>query len=146
MAFERGPYLTAAMFCERVLHERDGVLTAIRIIDRIMQTATGPEPPDEMPPVPLQLTALIAFKSGEARGSMNLALTPEDPSGRRLGTFTQGVLFEGEDRGVNLVMAVNFVAELAGLYWFDLALDHEPVTRIPLRVVYTTTRQPGPQP
>jgi hypothetical protein len=29
-----GPYLNAALLCEKVLQERDGVLSIIRIIDR----------------------------------------------------------------------------------------------------------------
>lgn len=30
---ERKPYLSAAFFCERVMEEKDGVLSAIRLVD-----------------------------------------------------------------------------------------------------------------
>ena len=39
-----GPYLHAAHFCEKLLTEKDGVLSAIRIIDRITVTASGATP------------------------------------------------------------------------------------------------------
>jgi hypothetical protein len=143
MANGSGPYLSAAFLCERVLQEADSVLSAIRIVDRLTQSAVGPDAPEEMPPLSMQLFALVAFKSGSARGSMQVDLRPEDPSGRQLGTFGQTVHFEGEDRGVNMIVGFNFVAEIQGLYWFDVLLQGERVTRIPLRVLYVPTRLPG---
>ena len=40
--FDQGPYLSAALLCEKVLEEKDGVKSAIRIIDRVTRTVTGP--------------------------------------------------------------------------------------------------------
>jgi len=37
-----GPYVQVAAFCERVLEEKDGVLTAVRIIDRFTQVRPAP--------------------------------------------------------------------------------------------------------
>jgi hypothetical protein len=140
MGNESGPYLVAALLCEKILVEKDEVLSVIRMIDRITQTATGSETPETMPPLALQLTALISFKSGDARGPMKVALRPEDPSGAQLGMFSQTAHFEGEDRGVNLIINLNFVAELTGLYWWDVLLDGERITRMPLRVQYAPTQ------
>lgn len=136
-----GPYLSAAVLCEKVLREQDGVLSVIRIVDRITHTIADPNPPDEMPPVPLAFTALVAFKSGEARGSYTLRLRPEDPSGTQLSAMDQQVLFEGEgDRGANIVVDFNFVAEMQGLYWIDVLFQDDLVTRMPLRVIYQPQR------
>lgn len=132
----RGPFLAAAVLCEKVLEEKDGVLSAIRMVDRIVQTAVGPAGPEEMPPVPVNLTALIAFKSGGARGRHSLRLRPEAPSGLRLPEVSLPVLFEGEDRGHNVLLNLALQADQEGLYWFDVLLDEQMVTRIPLRVVY----------
>ena len=30
-----GPYLIAALICQKVLEEKDGVLSAVRIVDRL---------------------------------------------------------------------------------------------------------------
>ena len=50
MSFEGGPYLITAAFCEQVIEDKSGVLSLIRIVDRMYITAQGPNAPDEMPP------------------------------------------------------------------------------------------------
>ena len=62
----RGPYLSAAFLCEKVLEEKDGVKSAIRIIDRVTRTAVGPNPPMEMEPFQYNIVLLLKFKSGLA--------------------------------------------------------------------------------
>jgi len=49
-----------------------------------------------------------------------------------------------DDRGVNVRLLIQFTAEEEGIYWFDVLLDDEVVTRMPLRVVYqiATTNVP----
>jgi hypothetical protein len=44
-----GPWLQAAVFCEKVLIERDGVVSLVRVIDRIIITASGAAAPEKMP-------------------------------------------------------------------------------------------------
>jgi hypothetical protein len=34
MLSDKGPYLAIAVICEKALHEQDGVISLIRIIDR----------------------------------------------------------------------------------------------------------------
>lgn len=148
--FSTGPYLQMAFFCERILEEKDGVTSAIRIVDRITQTAKGPDPPDKMPPVQVALTALIGFKSGRARGRHILRIRPETPSANRLAEVSLPLQFEGEDRGVQSGMQIRLQAEEEGLYWFDVFLDDALITRMPLRIVYQpmkvdTSRQPPRQ-
>jgi hypothetical protein len=130
------PYLAAAFFCERVLQEQDGVLSAIRVVDRFIQRAQGPSAPEDMPVFSVALTAFLSFKSGAARGRSTIHLRQESPSGVRGPELSLPVLFEGEDRGANLVLDINFQADQEGLYWFDVLLDDLLVTRMPLRVLY----------
>lgn len=77
----RGPFLAVAVLCEKVLEEKDGVLSAIRMVDRIVQTAIGPAAPEEMPPVPVNLTALVCFKSGGGSGPTQPASAARGPVG-----------------------------------------------------------------
>lgn len=137
MAIEHGPYLQVAAFCERVLAESDGVLSLIRIVDRIIQTVSAPEAPESMPSFSYNLTAVIALKAGDARGSLEVRMEMEDPSGIRTKGPTMTTHLEGEDRGQNLVfnMQMNFTSP--GLYWFNVYVDNQLLTRMPLRVVYT---------
>jgi hypothetical protein len=135
-----GPFLQMAIFCERVLEEKDGVLSVIRIVDRVTHRAAGPIPPEDMPPFPLNLMALISFKFGQARGRHTLTLRPLPPSGlltQELPQFSVPVLFDGgEDRGVNVILNIGMQVRQEGVYWFEVRLDDATITRMPLRVVY----------
>lgn len=144
-----GPYLTAAFFCERVIEDKEGILTAVRIVDRVVQTAIGVGTPEEMPATAVSLTLLVAFKSGQARGRHDVQVVVESPAGLRSQVApAYSILLEGEDRGANLVLNLSFSAQQEGLYWFDVLLDGARFTRVPLRLVYQRqeTGSLGPSP
>lgn len=136
-----GPYLQMATFCERVLQERDGVLSVIRAIDRLIVNASGPTAPEKMPAAQINFPLIIMLKSGFAKGSYSLKLIPNTPSNKQLGESSVGVLFEGDDRGVNVILNVQVIAQEEGLYWFDVLLGPQLLTRIPFRVVYQRLTQ-----
>ncbi len=146
MPFEQGPYLKTAVLCEHVLREKDDVPSLIRIIDRIIHTRTDPDAPIEMPPVSYNLRAFISLTSGEARGSHELKIELEEPSGlRKPPMMVSTVLFEGEDKGVNLVVNMATTFEYQGLYWFNLYLDDKLLTKMPLRVIYSRVTHGAPK-
>src|SRR6266699_307056 len=115
------PYLNAAVICEKGLQEKDETLSVIRMIDRFNVTVSALGSPENLPPIPLNLTVLISLKSGKARGRSTVKLRIESPSGLKLPDQLLPVLFEGEDRGVNLVIVLN-VPEATG---FDDATTTE---------------------
>lgn len=131
-----GPFLQAALFCEKVLQEKDNVVSAIRIVDRLISSAVGVDAPERMPPIQWNITMFIALKSGFAKGSFNVRVTGTTPSGRPMPSASLPVLLEGDDRGANIIgnMTINFQEE--GLYWFDVYFEGRQLTRMPLRVVY----------
>jgi len=135
--FEEGPYLSAAFLCEKVLEERDGVKSAIRIIDRVTRTVVGPSPPDTMEPFDYDATLLVRLKSGWARGSYPLRIRLVKPSGASPPPLQQTVYFEGEeDRGIDVVVNMRIKFEITGIYWIEVYLGEVRLTRIPLRVIY----------
>lgn len=135
-----GPHLTAALICERVLNEQDGVSSVIRMIDRVFFAADEDGEPID-PKYPFML--FVNFKSGSARGSYTIGIEMEKPSGERLPLLTAPVLLEGEERGVNLILQVMFEPDQQGLYWYDVLFQGNRVTRIPLRVVYQSRPTAG---
>jgi hypothetical protein len=140
-----GPYLTMAVLCQHALVEKDDVLSVIRVIDRLVTPVpVNPAVPRATPAVAINLTAVLQFKSGAARGAYMIALRPEAPSGLRMPHTELSILFEGEDRGVNVVIALSMTVEQEGLYWFDVLLDGTLVTRIPLRIVFQWLSVGGP--
>src|SRR5438105_2728031 len=143
MAGLEAPYVQLAALCERVIEDKEGVLSLIRVIDRIIVQAAqlggqpGTGPPAVMPAVPIQMWLVVAFKSGPARGTRRVGIALRSPAGMKIGNDISAPIFlEGDDRGHNLALQVNFTAPEEGLYWFDVAVDDRLVTRVPLRVVY----------
>jgi len=136
MAFEEGPYIQMASFCDYVLEDKTGALSVIRVIDRLTHTATGPSAPAEMPEVRYPLKLVLMLKSGRARGRSELKIVPELPSGQKGNPFTLSAQFEGEERGHNVVMDIQFPFTMEGLHWFDVYVDNALLTRVPLRVIY----------
>ncbi|MGO8761578.1 MAG: hypothetical protein ACLP2P_02310 [Desulfobaccales bacterium] len=135
-----GPFLAVALFCERVLQEKDGVLSAIRIIDRFIHTVVGEDVPDKMPSFKVQMSILIGFKSGDAKGKSELRIKPNTPSGKALPVFSVPILLEGADKGANVNIGYAFEATEEGLYWFDVMLNDKLFTRMPLSIIYQKTQ------
>ena len=144
MSFERGPYLTIAAFCEQVIEDKSGVLSLIRVVDRMNITAQGPTAPAEMPPTPLNWFLVITMKSGEARGSYPIKIEPELPSGLTLSPITLSAHFEGTNRGTNIITRLNMRLEMPGIYWFRIYFEDQLLTKIPVEVIYSRIITPQP--
>lgn len=133
---ETGPYLKAALFCDDVIEGKDGVLSLIRVIDRITITAAGPQAPEAMPTLERRLKLVLMLVSGRARGTHNVKLRIETPDGTIRPSWASTVLLEGEDRGANIVADLKYEFTSEGVYWFHVALDDSPLTKLPFRVLY----------
>jgi len=145
-----GPHLVVAAICEKVLQEPDSVLSLIRMVDQITQTATGPEAPEQMPPFLVShLTMVICLKADQARGRYGIKIRPEQPGGQQLPDIEQAVQLTSGG-GVNLILPLVLPITLEGVYWFDVFFTGPPpqpdrlLTRVPLQVVYSPQRIGGP--
>ena len=143
--FDTGPYLQAALFCEQVLDEKDNVKSVIRIVDRLVVQATGPDAPGQMPEIRHQLVGLLSFKSGEAIGPVPIKVTITSPSGltSQIPVWHGTVNFEGGTRGYNLTMRIQTLFKNQGPYWFNVYVGDRLATRMPFEVIYTITRTVG---
>ncbi len=137
-----GPYLTAAFLCEKALTEVDGVPSFIRIVDKWTVTGTT----ETMLPTLINATLVVLMRSGIHRGSSQLTIVPTTPAGAVMPPMIIPVSFEGDDdHGTGFVQPIGFPAQESGLYWFDVSIDSQPITKIPLRIVYLRIAQPpGP--
>jgi hypothetical protein len=132
----KGPLLQTAVFCETVIEGKDGVLSIIRVVDRIMVAASGADAPKDMPPVSQQVTAVLTFKAGSAKGRQEIRLEMEKPNTERRDVWTSSMFAEAPDRGQNFVLAFRVTFDLEGLYWFHVYADSELMTSMPLRLLY----------
>jgi hypothetical protein len=131
------PYISVAALCEHVLDEKDDVLSAIRLVDRGNVKAQGDNPPEQMPPITTSITALLSFKSGPAIGKRTITLRMINPSGDAGDTnVSLPVVFEGGKQGINIVVSLTLRIKEEGLYWIDVLVDDEMITRIPYEINY----------
>jgi hypothetical protein len=146
-----GPYLTAAFFCEKVIEEKDGVPSYLRVVDIL----TVPEPPPEfigekdgVPILPATLiNVVIMLKSGEAKGKRTVRIIAIAPSGERTKGLQAEVTLAGGETGAILRGPVPIPITQEGLFWFEVRVDGKFFTRVPLRIVYSKpTPESPPQP
>ena len=133
---DTGPYLKAALFCESVIEGKDGVLSLIRVIDRLTVTAAGPTALPDMPATEHTLKLVLMLISGRAQGSAEVAVSVEPPGAPEESLWRTDVFLQGEDQGANLIAHVPITLKSQGLYWFRIRLDGEHLTSLPFRVIY----------
>lgn len=135
-----GPYVQTAAICTTSLVDNQGLLSIIRMQDRIQLAG----PTDQMQPQPLNMLSLVlSLKSGEMNGKYEIEVTPKGPSGETLPGFKVGALFEGHERGCVVITPLGVIATEEGLYWLDISVQGQLVTRIPFRVMYQKIVVPG---
>jgi len=142
-----GPYLSVVAICDAVLYEKDERISCIRFIDTLNVTINSE---DENTNAQLRLNSLIAFKSGPFVGSKICGIEIVGPSGKKAKPIEGKpkefpMEFKGGEHGQNLIVTITFPASKSGLYWFNVLLDGEVYTRIPLRINITREAPQTPQ-
>ena len=127
-----GPHVQLATFCDMVIEDKTGTLTVVRLVDRYTVSGTTPD----MQPTPIKTTLAVSLKAGFMRQKAMLKVQPISPSGRELQALELSILFEGDERGLQFVFPIQIVLDEDGLYWFDVKVDEQLLTRIPLRLLY----------
>jgi len=137
------PSLRVAALCERVLEEKDGSLSLIRLIDRLVITAEGTDVPEELPPGQVPLMALMSWINGlgdyEAKVRINM------PDGNSIESATLPFHLDSLDRVQNHIVRMVLPVKRRGVYWFNFLLDGDVKSRVPLRVIYERKEHPRQQ-
>jgi hypothetical protein len=137
--------LAAAILCERVLEEKDGTLSAVRIVDRVtIDRAHAPGANVVTVIGPATLALLVMFRHADPRREYEVVLTVEDPSGSKKELTPSGrVRPGGETNGGNFIGRLTFAPQGVGLYRFLVAIDGKQVAAVPLSVVEVTVEEKG---
>ena len=128
------PHVQVAAICQVALVEANQFLSIVRIIDRVPLQGFTPH----MQPQPLHnFFLVVVLKSGAMRMKCQMKIVVETPTGSTQQILETAVLFEGDERGVQMLTPLAYIAQEEGLYWFDVILEpNDLLTRIPLRVMY----------
>jgi hypothetical protein len=130
--------VNAALICERILHELDGTLTAVRIVDQVTywRPVGGPKEGEPVT-VPMQLALLIVLKDPTGPGDYTLRIVARTPMGAASDIGAQSVnLSPGQGEVPGLSVGINLVLSLRdpGLHWFDIYLNEALISSVPLHV------------
>lgn len=136
MPFDGGPYVKSAVFVNQVIEGKDNVLTLVRVIDRLTTSASGQSVPEEMPEATFSMRAVLMFTAGKARGRHQVRIVREAPNAERRDIWSGGIHFEGEHQAHNLNLGLHETFSLEGVYWYDVYIDDELMTRMPFQVIY----------
>jgi len=119
-----GPWLTAALFCERVTSER-GHLSALGIFDH--RTLA--------PGQPARLSLLLVTVRGDAAGPYLASIRVHSPAGEPVADLDVTIDPPRQPTATGHVLVpIELVQIQAGVYWFDVHLGGRLAARVPLRL------------
>ena len=134
------PCLRIGALCERVLEEKDNVLSLIRVIDRLIITVEGTDVPKELPPGQTPIIALMSWVNG--LGNYEAKIRVEMPDGNSIESPTLPFYLDSLDKVQNHIVRMMLPIKHAGVYWFNFLLGEEIKNRVPLRVIYQRMEHP----
>lgn len=133
----QGPWVSFAVLCEKIIEDKTGRLSLINIVDQVNFTPPqGEDISGQIPAVTIRLIAAVGFKAGILKGPADIKLGLVKPNGETGPTLTVSVLFQGDERGTNLTTEMNLILGEEGLYWLEVYVANQFMTRIPLRLAY----------
>lgn len=145
MAMEtgRGPHLLVAAICQRAQQDQYGSFSLINLLEHLVAGSDDPNAPEQMPPFRIDANLVVVFVSGDAVGDRTVTVVAEQPNGERLPPVSQRITLRGGDQRATIVSDLSLDIDQTGVYWFEVYLDDDLVTRIPLRIGYERgPRQP----
>jgi hypothetical protein len=139
MTAKARPLVSAAFLCERILTEKDNAQTFVRVVDVLIARV----PDEKKAPVRFDIWLAVILKSGEAKGKFNLELRMSDPNGNVTDISDDiPVVLNGAEHGINVNILNIFNLSTEGLYWIDVLIDGEALTRVPFRMRLERTERP----
>jgi len=143
-----GPFIAAAMLCNSVSEDSDGVLSAMRIVDQVGLNIPPDAPPDfpsKAKPIDVSLFALIIIRRGDAKvGKHNLRLVMENPEGKIKPLAKAKIEFPQFQNGAaNVKIRLGLKLYTPGVFWIDVILDKQRLTRMALNLILNRPERSG---
>ncbi len=138
-----GPYVQAALLCEKMLMEAGNVPSFIRVVDRFtIPKPTGLPTGVQVFEQPLQFTLALMVKSGDlGTGRHEVKIRLRKPDSTYGPESSTSIFFAGgDDNGAIIAMPIMMPNPEEGLHWFEINFEGVGViTQVAMRVVYQPT-------
>lgn len=129
------PCLKLGVICERVLEEKDSVLSLVRVVDKFTIAITGKEPPDQLPEGIVNLTIVMSWAGGLGRHEATFNITSPG-GGIQPSPRSWSFNLDSLNRGHNIVVTLPVKITNPGVYWIEFILNDKVKSRIPFQVLY----------
>ena len=138
------PTLKYGVTCEKILFEKDNVISLIRIVDKFILTLAGPQLPESLPPGQMALNIAMCWVGG--LGTHEAALNIIRPDGtvhqsNQTWPFTLDSLNSGHTIAATEVIEISG----AGTYWIEFVLNGSSRNRIPFQIIYQRRQMRNPK-
>lgn len=119
-----GPWIQTAVICEQVAAV-DGKLVANNVVDGVEITGGAG----------INLHLVIGLVRGDWQGEIKLHVVAYNPAGEPIAAMD----VDGDPPPVpyalsRVVVPIELVPGEPGVFWFDLSIENQTLTRVPLRV------------
>ncbi|HLK41650.1 MAG TPA: hypothetical protein VKU41_33105 [Polyangiaceae bacterium] len=128
---EGGPFIRAALLCERVLNDSDNAPSLIRIVDLATLTVDSLK---RLPPIIVPISLFVSLRAGTRRGKFEMVVRCLRQSGELLRELPTPVEFTDGSTLANYTFALSSGLPGEGVYWFEVVFDGQLLTRVPLTV------------
>ena len=130
-----GPFLAAAFFCDKVLDEKDDVLSAIRIVNKITLTASSPEITLETNPAKINLMGLVSIRAGDVKGNHKIRVISDSEILSEPSQIEVDISFDGKTVATNnVIITLGIEVKREGIIWFAVFFDDKLLTKMPLQI------------
>jgi hypothetical protein len=137
------PHLIAALICERILHELDGSLSAIRIVDSLVVSLDPKADLSHPPTMHIKQQMLLVLQAGEFEGEAQIEVNWIPPSGIQGEAFRRNFPFERGSYKRNLIVNLLLSTNEPGIHWFPVIINGKERTRVAVELVYLTNSPAG---
>lgn len=129
------PYLKIGTLCERVLQEKDDVLSLIRLVDQFTLTIAGKELPDQLPEGEAILTIVMSWVGGLGRHEAAFNIISPDGDTQR-SPKSWSFTLDAINRGHNIIVTLPVKIRREGIYWVEFILNGQVKSRTPFQIRY----------
>lgn len=131
MSASKGPYIQTALLCDKLLQERDGSISAIRITDRFTCL--------DLPPTAnynntISAKLLVSLKAGSLTGKFTAKVELVDPCDKILKTYEQKLNLKEPPDGCDIIEDISFKPDEEGLYRLNTYLEREFMTCVQFQI------------
>jgi hypothetical protein len=125
------PIVNVATACEKVLVEKDDVLSLLRIVD-IFYIPDGIT--EAIPEVVIPVSGLIVVRGGDFIGEGELSVVIQTPDGSRSDPKTFPMIFGSSNQGNNVICHMTVSLKHLGISWAEVLWNGELLTKFPIKL------------